>query len=269
MDERGLKIVVAGCTNNSSSDDTCFDDRAAKRRPCSRKLSSMPGEKYLCQKNSADHNFSSESNDGGIGSMDSRDDNHSESDSEININEVPCVCKGCSRKSDEEFYYLQSTPQYLHDGKACPSDQMEWKFQSPCAINSWGHFCQSRRDLYKYRRSDYSSDSDEESVPRFNQISPDSDGCGKPRSHLPVCDSLSDVPLKTVVNMVKGTSKTDLLKNLTSRPQDGIKPHVFKEKFAVSIVSLCLDKVDVFLCLGKVLVSCSNNTFDYKNEKMW
>ncbi|CAG2220949.1 FBXW7 [Mytilus edulis] len=232
MDERGSKVVVAGCTNDSSSDDTCFDDRAAKRRPCSRKLSSMPGEKYLCQKNSADHNFSSESNDGGIGSMDSRDDNHSESDSEININEVPCVCKGCSRKSDEEFYYLQSTPQYLHDGKACPSDQMEWKFQSPCAINSWGHFCQSRRDLYKYRRSDYSSDSDEESVPRFNQISPDSDGCGKPRSHLPVCDSLSDVPLKTVVNMVKGTSKTDLLKNLTSRPQDGIKPHVFKEKFA-------------------------------------
>jgi hypothetical protein len=49
----------------------------------------MPGKKYLCQKNSADHKFSNESNDGGIGSMDSRDENHLESDDEINIHDIP------------------------------------------------------------------------------------------------------------------------------------------------------------------------------------
>lgn len=238
MDEGRSKVILPGCTNDSSSDDTCFDDsanpqEATKRRPYSRKLSSMPGKKYLCQKNSADHNVSNESNDAGIGSMDSRDDNHLESDDEIPIHQVPCYCRGCNRNEEQDLFYLQSTPQYLQNGKAYESDQMEWKFQSPCAISSWGHFCQSRRDYYKYRRSDYSSDSEDESVPRFNQICFNSDGCLKPRSHLPVCDNLSSAPLPST-SSTKG-SKSDLLKTLTSRPQDGIKPHVFKEKFAVSM----------------------------------
>lgn len=110
----------------------------------------------------------------------------------------------------------------------CSSSDPDVAYQPTCVVNSWGHFSQCVKNRYKYRRSDYSSESDEEhGIPQW----PNKPDIVQPqKSHLPSCDLNS----LTSVLKPKEASKNDVIKNIASRTKDGIKPTVFKEKLAVS-----------------------------------
>lgn len=195
----GCEASEVSCVNGASPD-------RVKRRSCTRQNSSIPGEKYLCQKDSKGH----------VSRYDARN--------------LKCASVDCYRS---DFLFRQEAME--DDGRKSPSKQNkcsspenEVSYQPTCVVDSWGHFSQCVKNRYKYRRSDYSSESDEEtSIPQW----PNKLEIAHPqRSHLPTCDLSSLTP----VLKPKEIGKSDIIKNLASRTKDGIRPSVFKEKLAVS-----------------------------------
>lgn len=69
----------------------------------------------------------------------------------------------------------------------CPKSGNEemLNLPSPTAIDSWGHFSKHKQNHYKYRRSDYSSESEEESIGQNDHITNNAVVLVKVKSHLP------------------------------------------------------------------------------------
>lgn len=187
------------CVNGASPD-------RVKRRSCTRQNSSIPGEKYLCQKDSKGH----------VSRYDVR--NFQFSSSDCYRSESPF-----SQEAMED-----DEGKLSNKNNKCSNSDSDVSYQPTCVVNSWGHFSQCVKNRYKYRRSDYSSESDEEhGIPQW----PNKPDIVQPqKSHLPSCDLNS----LTSVLKPKEASKNDVIKNIASRTKDGIKPTVFKEKLAVS-----------------------------------
>lgn len=151
---------------------------------------------------------------------------------------------------------------------------------SPTPIQSWTHYNRPSENRYKYRRSDYSSDSDEEmtsdpveivaataSCPTFtfdrpeNESSsymPEDDNHPHPasrpyNSHYPLGTGFSDLVDKIDNDAVVSVAgnRTGSLDGDEDNSQDrvflkeGISPYMFKERFGVSFLY-------TFSCLGKV-----------------
>lgn len=102
----------------------------------------------------------------------------------------------------------------------------------PRSVNSWGHFSRSSYNRYKYRRSDYSSDSDEDSHP------------SPPQLPHKISSSLGLAPQPhTCLSEYQHISSNSNHKSATDTKKDhnhfseGVRPNVFKERFAVSMVS--------------------------------
>lgn len=104
----------------------------------------------------------------------------------------------------------------------------------PRGINSWGHFSKSCHNRYKYRRSDYSSDSEEDALsPNPSQL-PHKLSAGFSGQAPHTC--LSDLQhVTTVINRKK--SAMDIKKD-HNHYSEGVRPSVFKERFAVSCLIL-------------------------------
>lgn len=185
------------CVNGASPD-------RVKRRSCTRQNSSIPGEKYLCQKDSKGH----------VSRYDVR--NFQFSSSDCYRSESPF-----SQEAMED-----DEGKLSNKNNKCSNSDSDVSYQPTCVVNSWGHFSQCVKNRYKYRRSDYSSESDEEhGMPQW----PNKPDIVQPQKcHLPSCDLNS----LTSVLKPKEASKSDVIKNIASRTKDGIKPTVFKEKLA-------------------------------------
>ncbi|XP_021371691.1 beta-TrCP-like [Mizuhopecten yessoensis] len=226
---------------NSSSHE--HKDRA-KRRGCARHLSSVPSDKYLCQKDSKTSEICKSSSfhyatDQGICSMDSRNASSGSSESEWKEphqhHRNACTCAADSGNVDggdemDGNISPDSADMVFHRNDQEPSDP-GWEFRSTCPVTSWGHFSKTRKEQYKYRRSDYSSDSEDDSSSKTTlQPLSQSDGESIQRSHLPMCDlalsPLLNVSLKKKEAIPNGSSR------ISCRNKDGVKPTVFKEKIA-------------------------------------
>ncbi|KAK3590727.1 hypothetical protein CHS0354_030961 [Potamilus streckersoni] len=99
---------------------------------------------------------------------------------------------------------------------------------SPTFISSWGYFSKSKKSHYKYRRSDYSSDSDDDVPLKGSKINADTVITAQ-RSHLPITKLINSA------NSVKMREKSD--ENSKEVPQipfmapnEGMKPLDFKDR---------------------------------------
>lgn len=105
----------------------------------------------------------------------------------------------------------------------------------PRGVNSWGHFSKSSHNRYKYRRSDYSSDSEEDlpypspsQLPHKVNSSPSS-GCGSDKGQPHTC--LSELQH---VSSNSNRRKTSIdIKKDHNHYSEGVRPNVFKERFAM------------------------------------
>ncbi|KAK3103366.1 hypothetical protein FSP39_018765 [Pinctada imbricata] len=240
---------VGTSSASSASEKQDGQNEVTKKRSCARQLSSIPNQKYLCQKDSSGFHssFDSASNDvsgcliepqecsevfSGNYDMDGEDFRRSSGRSSS--------CRMCHSQNDpgnghmngdtsQDSDYLFDGDESLHNG----SDNWE-ECRSPCAIYSWGHFSKCVKNRYKYRRSDYSSDSDDESSSKHNMLNDPKycNGSTKKKSHLPSCDNLVNF---SSVKKDAQKAKSDNYKVHNSRVRDGVKPGVFKEKLATIV----------------------------------
>ncbi|XP_076448455.1 uncharacterized protein LOC143285119 [Babylonia areolata] len=100
----------------------------------------------------------------------------------------------------------------------------------PRSVNSWGHFSKSSYNRYKYRRSDYSSDSDEDvrhpSPSQLPHKVSSMSGGSVPHPHT----CLSEFQ-HISSNSNRKKSATDTKKD-HNHFTEGVRPNVFKERFA-------------------------------------
>jgi hypothetical protein len=104
----------------------------------------------------------------------------------------------------------------------------------PRSVNSWGHFSKnSNHNRYKYRRNDYSSESDEDvpSTPTQLPHNATTTSGGSPHPHT----CLSEIQGATGGNVGNRKHGADGKHKDHNHLSEGVKPNVFKERFAVSI----------------------------------
>ncbi|KAJ8302090.1 hypothetical protein KUTeg_021077 [Tegillarca granosa] len=150
-----------------------------------------------------------------------------DSDEEVNSH---CHCQACCNHEDR-------VTEPCHNNILCERKLSNDNSQddtevckSPCSVSSWGYFSQRHRNHYKYsRRSDYSSDSDDDiaislrSSAVMNQVN----GTMKQKSHIPLLDSLSNSnndQNKKNGKKNKTSGKLDIVNNKTCYQKDGVKP---------------------------------------------
>ncbi|KAL5014674.1 hypothetical protein ScPMuIL_008944 [Solemya velum] len=102
---------------------------------------------------------------------------------------------------------------------------------SPSSVNSWGHFSKSTRNRYKYRRSDCSSDSEDDAaflktLTLSNKSKADS-GMGSPKVHLPVL-------VKHSSNASKDVDKLDHYSH-HDNTVDKVLPTKFRDRSAAMV----------------------------------
>ncbi|KAL4226147.1 hypothetical protein ACF0H5_014134 [Mactra antiquata] len=117
----------------------------------------------------------------------------------------------------------------ISDGMECQSvfTKDVHNLPSPTAIDSWGHFSKHSRNQYKYRRSDYSSDSEDESQTTLHN----GGGKGvtllaKQKSHLPIIALTRHGSTSSNHSYEKPTSGSVDVFPL----KEGVKPVDFKER---------------------------------------
>ncbi|WAR26768.1 SCONB-like protein [Mya arenaria] len=147
-----------------------------------------------------------------------------------------CHCGACCscRSNHSQNRHSQGCPVHnfickkLSDGADCQvsTNKETQQLPSPTAIESWGHFSKHRGNHYKYRRSDYSSDSDEESAVGSNKKNLKTQMLVKQKSHLP---SL------TLTRQSSSSSARSYDKSLNNsidplNSMDGVNPLTFKER---------------------------------------
>ncbi|XP_052781727.1 uncharacterized protein LOC128218185 [Mya arenaria] len=147
-----------------------------------------------------------------------------------------CHCGACCscRSNHSQNRHSQGCPVHnfickkLSDGADCQvsTNKETQQLPSPTAIESWGHFSKHRGNHYKYRRSDYSSDSDEDSAVGSNKKNLKTQMLVKQKSHLP---SL------TLTRQSSSSSARSYDKSLNNsidplNSMDGVNPLTFKER---------------------------------------
>ena len=161
----------------------------------------------------------------------------------INENKTGCHCQACCS------CHGNSSVGCLHHPKACKkcSDNASAdnsqiteagqgvNLPSPTSINSWGHFSKTPHNQYKYRRSDYSSDSDDDLPLKKDK------NCA---SQLPlVCHQKSHLPKITITlsrqssiasNKSATERSTSNLADLDFPVKEGVPPLDFKDRSSVS-----------------------------------
>ena len=153
--------------------------------------------------------------------------------SDIDLESESCdchcpACCGCQTEVQRQSCSShQSICKKLSDSVDSQTCGVEWSnLPSPTAINSWGHFCKSRHN-YKYRRSDYSSESDEETPIKNRNC--ETAMLEKQKSHLPSI---------TLTRTGSLSSNGSFEKTVTSYgdqvERDGVKPMDFKDRMKVS-----------------------------------
>ncbi|KAH3820748.1 F-box/WD repeat-containing protein 7-like [Dreissena polymorpha] len=102
---------------------------------------------------------------------------------------------------------------------------------SPTAIESWGHFSKHRQNHYKYRRSDYSSDSDEDGEVGSKNPTLKTTVLVKQKSHLP----------SLTLTRQNSTSSNKSYETAAAEGYDicswkeGVKPCTFKERVKIML----------------------------------
>ncbi|XP_067682984.1 F-box/WD repeat-containing protein 7-like [Haliotis asinina] len=114
-----------------------------------------------------------------------------------------------------------------HQFLLCPLDTEHNEAHQPTSVQCWGHFSRPRRH-YKYRRSDYSSES-EDDVPVRSSAPPCRVSARSQKSHLAIGNLQRSLSLGTgsksgVPDDIDCTDGLDF--------REGVKPCVFKEKLA-------------------------------------
>ena len=164
----------------------------------------------------------------------------------LNENKTGCHCQACCS------CHGNSSVGCIHHPKACKkcSDNTSAdnsqiieadpsiNLPSPTSIDSWGHFSKTHLNQYKYRRSDYSSDSDDELPLKKDK------NCA---SQLPlVCHQKSHLPKITIT--LSRQSSTSSNKSVTERlgsnvadinfpTKDAVPPLDFKDRSTVSEIA--------------------------------
>ena len=103
---------------------------------------------------------------------------------------------------------------------------------SPTAIDSWGHFSKHRRNHYKYRRSDYSSDSDDDTGSRSTLSPHQARLLVKQKSHLPSLELTRQNSTSSAHSFDK-IATTDVLAS-----KEGVNPAIFKDRAKVGMSRL-------------------------------
>ena len=110
---------------------------------------------------------------------------------------------------------------------------------SPTSITSWGHFCKTTQNCYKYRRSDYSSDSEDDIPMKKDKNS---------ASQMPLlCHQKSHLP-KLMVTLSRQSSASSTksarersgsgISDANLPVNDGVPPADFKDRITVSTVNV-------------------------------
>lgn len=103
---------------------------------------------------------------------------------------------------------------------------------SPTAIDSWGHFSKHRRNHYKYRRSDYSSDSEDDSPESLAKKSASNLVLlAKQKSHLP---NIAVTRQNSTSSTLSGDKSSAGLSDVFPLKED-VKPLDFKERVKVCL----------------------------------
>jgi hypothetical protein len=122
----------------------------------------------------------------------------------------------------------------ISDGAEClPNCNKEMhNLPSPTAIDSWGHFSKHKRNHYKYRRSDYSSDSDDENhVSKGPNSASNLTLLSKQKSHLPSITLTRQSSVSSTQSHDKSNAGLDVF-----LCKEGVKPLDFKERVKVCCI---------------------------------
>lgn len=146
-----------------------------------------------------------------------------------------CHCGACcSCHSDENdqasCHTCRPVCKKMSDGGDCQtvSSREHCTLPSPTAIDSWGHFAKHKRSHYKYRRSDYSSDSEEDDMFGRKKINSEVSLLAKQKSHLPSIALMRQSSSASNHSFDKSASGSI---DLTTK--EGVKPVDFKERVKV------------------------------------
>lgn len=138
-----------------------------------------------------------------------------------------CSCHGNSFK--QGCHRHNCVCKKMSDGAECQNNGNK-DLPSPTAIDSWGHFSKHRRNHYKYRRSDYSSDSEDESLASLGKKN-DSNLTllAKQKSHLPSITLTRQNSASSTQSYDKASAGSVEVFPL----KEGVKPHDFKARVKV------------------------------------
>jgi len=146
-----------------------------------------------------------------------------------------CHCSACcSCHSNENGHVICHTYRpmckKLSDGGECQQSNSKEHLDLPLptAIDSWGHFAKHRRSHYKYRRSDYSSDSEEDEMFGRKKMNSQVSGLTKKKSHLPSITLMRQNSSASYHSFDKSASGS-----LDLSTKEGVKPVNFKERMKV------------------------------------
>lgn len=122
----------------------------------------------------------------------------------------PKACKKCSDSANADNSQVTEADQWGN-------------LPSPTSISSWGHFCKTSQNHYKYRRSDYSSESDDDLPLKKDRNS---------ASQMPIlCHQKSHLPKITIT--LSRQSSTSSNKSVTERSSSTVSDVNFPVKEGV------------------------------------
>ena len=136
----------------------------------------------------------------------------------------PKACKKCSDNTSADNSQITEAGQSIN-------------LPSPTSINSWGHFSKTPHNQYKYRRSDYSSDSDDDlPLKKDKNCASQLPLVCHQKSHLPKITLTLSRQSSTASNKSSTERSTNNLADLDFSVKEGVPPLDFKDRSSVSIL---------------------------------
>jgi hypothetical protein len=148
-----------------------------------------------------------------------------------------CHCSACCschiKRIKQGCYGHNCVCKKMSDGTEC-QNSINKDLPSPTAIDSWGHFSKHKRNHYKYRRSDYSSESEDENTSLGKKSMSNVTLLAKQKSHLPSITLTRQTSASSSQSFEKPSSGS--IDEYTFK--EGVKPVDFKER--VKVCKYCL-----------------------------
>ncbi|XP_045164454.1 uncharacterized protein LOC123528643 [Mercenaria mercenaria] len=149
---------------------------------------------------------------------------------ELDGESCDCHCIACcschSNRVKQGCYGHNCVCKKMSDGAEC-QNSVNKDLPSPTAIDSWGHFSKHKRNHYKYRRSDYSSDSEDEASSTLGKKSASNMTLlAKQKSHLP---SIT-LTRQNSTSSSQSYDKSNCGSVDVFQLKEGVKPQDFKER---------------------------------------